>query len=412
MKRLKTGCVRYRRGRWEADFRDANGKRHMEAMSDLKENKARVKVEAQRRLSLRLVEVNAGSYLSPVDQLTFDALAARWLKSVAPVVEVETLRDYERVLAIHVSPKLGSKAARDVKRADIEELQAELKKKPAFMPKRSEKVDHKTPQAVRLLSARTVGKVITYISTMYIWAQSHDLVLRNPTLGVKRLKMKKSAEHAKSGALSPDECKLLFQHTTERWGLAIEFAAYTGLRRGELCGLSWDDVNWKDNTFYIHRAYRSGKFRRFKTPKTEHSVRRVEFPATMATRLKAWKLKCPKGTHNLVFPNPEGNPEDPSNFLKWGLRPALRRAGLRAVRFHDLRHTFASIALAGGVNVTPVSKQLGHGNSSVTFNVYRHALPGEGKGLSDVVAVSVSESKREVGGDLVADGAAPNSKGA
>jgi hypothetical protein len=72
MKRIKTGCVRYRRGRWEADFRDANGKRHMEAMSDLKENKARVKVEAQRRLHVRLVEVNAGSYLSPADQLTFE----------------------------------------------------------------------------------------------------------------------------------------------------------------------------------------------------------------------------------------------------------------------------------------------------------------------------------------------------
>ncbi|MEO7774538.1 MAG: tyrosine-type recombinase/integrase [Steroidobacteraceae bacterium] len=116
---------------------------------------------------------------------------------------------------------------------------------------------------------------------------------------------------------------------------------------------------------------------------------RVEFPAALELDLKAWKLACPNGEHNLVFPNQEGKPHSPANLLHRGLYPALRKAGLRKVRFHDLRHSFASLALASGENLQVVSDALGHADSSITLKVYRHLMPGEGRGLSDRLAEKV-----------------------
>ena len=176
----------------------------------------------------------------------------------------------------------------------------------------------------------------------------------------------------------------------------FEVAAYTGLRKSELCGLLWDDVDFVERTFFVRQVWRGGRFKR---PKTETSIRRVEFPASLVTELKAHKLACPNGEHQLVFPTETGGPMSPSNLLHRGFYPALRRAGLRKVRFHDLRHSFASLALAGGENLGPVSKQLGHASTAITLNVYRHVLPGEGRSMSDRLAARVAEAN---GGEVVA----------
>jgi integrase len=104
------------------------------------------------------------------------------------------------------------------------------------------------------------------------------------------------------------------------------------------------------------------------------------------------RLACPKGEGNLVFPTETGSPMSPSNLLHRGFYPALKRAGLRKVRFHDLRHSFASLALAGGENLGPVSKQLGHASTAITLTIYRHVLPGEGRGMSDRLAARVADA--------------------
>ena len=97
---------------------------------------------------------------------------------------------------------------------------------------------------------------------------------------------------------------------------------------------------------------------------------------------------------------PAGIDSTRSNLLKRGLRPALKRAGLpETFRFHDLRHTYATLQLSGGENVGPVSRQLGHADVAITQSVYRHHLPGEGSGLADRLAKRVSDGS---GGKVVA----------
>jgi hypothetical protein len=91
--------------------------------------------------------------------------------------------------------------------------------------------------------------------------------------------------------------------------------------------------------------------------------------------LKVWRLACPDSPYDLVFPNRDGRPMSYRNLIARGFRPALKRAGIRRIRFHDLRHTFASLMISNGEDIVRVSRLMGHANASFTFNVYCHMLP-------------------------------------
>jgi len=109
-------------------------------------------------------------------------------------------------------------------------------------------------------------------------------------------------------------------------------------------------------------------------------------PAFLIHELKKWKLRCPTSELDMMFPNGAGNPESHTNLLQRGFYPALRRAGLRKIRFHDLRHTYASLMLANGEDIVRVSGLLGHANPTITLNVYSHMLPREHYGSTDRLA--------------------------
>ena len=101
---------------------------------------------------------------------------------------------------------------------------------------------------------------------------------------------------------------------------------------------------------------------------------------------REWKLICPRGGHDLVFPNLAGNPISHANWLQRMFYPALRRAGLRKIRFHDLRHTFASLLVSGGADVIRVSRMLGHASPAITLQVYSHKLPGQNRLGADLIS--------------------------
>lgn len=94
----------------------------------------------------------------------------------------------------------------------------------------------------------------------------------------------------------------------------------------------------------------------------------------MITELKKWKLACPKSELDLVFPNEEGKPIDHHNMVKRYFIPVLEAAGLPTIRFHDLRHTFASLLIEQGENIKYIQSQLGHSSPTVTLNVYAHLM--------------------------------------
>ena len=194
--------------------------------------------------------------------------------------------------------------------------------------------------------------------------------------------------------LNAQEVAKLIEHCSPRYQLLIKIAVMTGMRQGELLGAAWTDVDWNSNTLYVRRVWRA---KAFYEPKTRTSRRLIELPPSLITELKAWRLAVPKGDHDLIFPSATGKPEDAPNVLHRGLYPALRRAGLRKVRFHDLRHSAASLLLSQGVDVVSVSRLLGHSSPAITLNMYSHAIRSDRAGLTDKLA-SMFAGQKDVTG--------------
>jgi integrase len=146
---------------------------------------------------------------------------------------------------------------------------------------------------------------------------------------------------------------------------------FSGLRQSELLGLRWRDIDFPGQLIHVRRALdRSG---RDVPPKTRHSVRDVVLMTGLAEALRAHRERSRfRGPEDYVFASQVGTPLQRRNVWRQALEPAYSKAGIERLRWHDLRHTFASLLIGGGANVVFVSRQLGHGSSDVTLRVYAH----------------------------------------
>jgi integrase len=157
----------------------------------------------------------------------------------------------------------------------------------------------------------------------------------------------------------------------------------TGIRIGELQGLTWGDVDFENRLVDINKSCWRGKI----TSTKNHKTRRVDMSKQLAGILRdlkqrQWKKYAGKDVPKWVFAGPRGNVLCPNIFRK-ALNQCLEAAGLRHVRIHDLRHSYATIRLLRGHNIGDVSYQLGHSDISTTYNVYTHWIPGKFKSEVD-----------------------------
>jgi integrase len=145
------------------------------------------------------------------------------------------------------------------------------------------------------------------------------------------------------------------------------------MRLGELLALRWGDVDWNSGRVWVRRnVTRSGHFQE---PKSRGSVRAIAMPPTLARALREHRLASPfSGEDELVFPNETGRPLDGGNLVRREFKPALGRAGLPQIRFHDLRHTYASLLIAQGEHPKLISDQLGHASVQITLDRYGHLM--------------------------------------
>ena len=145
----------------------------------------------------------------------------------------------------------------------------------------------------------------------------------------------------------------------------------------------------ESDSIHVRRSWKEGSFHE---PKTKTSSRQIDVPHFLTRDLQNWRIAYPKGQYDLVFPNLDGKPISSINMRQRDFYPALRRAGLRKIRFHDLRHTFASILLANGEDVVRVTRLLGHASPSITLNVYAHMLPNSHYRTAEVLADTILRS--------------------
>jgi integrase len=208
------------------------------------------------------------------------------------------------------------------------------------------------------------------------------LVTVNPVLNAGRLVSRRDSSNSHIDPLTAEEVRILLKTAQDRWAAfypVLLCAVRTGLREGELIGLQWGDIDFQGQFLEVRRGIVRHQVT---TPKT-HKIRRVDLSPQLAGVLAA--LKETRGLEyamkgqpmpDWVFLGPSVQRLSASTLRK-ALYRSLEAAGLRHVRFHDLRHTFASLLIQQGANPKYIQEQLGHGTISVTLNIYCHLFPGE-----------------------------------
>jgi len=194
--------------------------------------------------------------------------------------------------------------------------------------------------------------------------------------------------------LSADEV-VRFLDAARETNYYVYFATllYTGLSRGELLALRWRNLDLDNATLaVVETAYKLGNGDYvIKEPKTAHSRRTVTLPSSLVELFKAYRadqellriqLGIALNVDDFVFIRPDGSPINPSA-VTLAFRRIIKRAGLRSVRIHDLRHTHATLMLSAGVHPKVVSERLGHANIGITLDIYSHVLPGLQEAAAD-----------------------------
>jgi integrase len=190
----------------------------------------------------------------------------------------------------------------------------------------------------------------------------------------------------------------------DRWSALYVLALTTGLRQGELLGLRWEDVDLGSATLRVRHTlqppgFPNGAPARLTPPKTRRSLRGVHLPHSSVQalfrhrELQDVERSRSNGTwqgRGLVLPNTLGGYADHTNLMPRHFKPLLRRAGLPDIRFHDLRHTCATLLLTKGVHPKIVSEMLGHSSIAITLDIYSHVIPG----LGDAAALAMEDALR------------------
>src|SRR5215211_1570128 len=335
-------------------FFGPDGKRHWVS--------AKTKTECWRKLNMAMADADRGTLPGPAN-LTVEQYLTSWLAdSVKGTVSRATYDSYKRDVYYHIIPELGRRKLKELTSGNIRRLYRKMAEK--GLKDRSIEYVHTTLR--KSLKAAVVDRLINY----------------NPTDGVRPIKTPTGAAK-ESKALAPYQVKVLLEETAEsRFEALYVVAIYTGLRRGELLGLKWTDVDLDKGTLRVQRSLDVDGT--FKTPKNQAARRALKLTSRALEALKAHKVRqnaerLQAGTrwqdHNLVFPNTIGKPMNAGNFYRREFQPLLKRAGLlgEGFTFHSLRHTFATTLAARGVHPSTAQKMLGHSDIRMTLAIYTHA---------------------------------------
>ena len=311
-----------------------------------------------------------------------------WLEASASRVRPTTLVSYSLHVHRYIVPAIGAGRLQQLTPAMIDKMNAALLKS-GRMPRR-EPVEGEKPAPAQGLSPATVRRCGATLHKALGDAVRKKLIPYNPADAVDLPRVKAGGADGAGDLpvwtrLQLD--KFLTHVAGERLFPMWRLAAWTGMRRGEVAGITWRDVDTDAGTITVRRArvnVTSADVRESK-PKTARGRRRVELDEETRVALAAWRerhdaeRKAWPGVwpgDDLVFTLEDGSGLRP-DYLSRTFRARAARAGLPVIRFHDLRHTHATLLLAAGVPVKVVSERLGHSTVAFTMDVYQHVLPGQ-----------------------------------
>lgn len=343
-------CIAKRRGKFVIDFYDQSGKRRWITLPE-----GTTRKDAREALAEIEKQVKHGTYMPMKVIPTFSEVADTWLASKEPNIRHSTHEQYNGHVENHLKPFFGNLKITQVGFEMMEKFKKDALEKGVTPP--------------------TLKKILTTISSILTYAVRVRYLDHNPAIYVER--PKGNSVHDEDGndemnILEPVAIRaLLDAASTDKDKILFMTAILTGMREGELLGLKWDDIDWGNCQIQVRRTYNHGQFYE---PKTKTSKRKIDLAPELVHELKKWKLACPKGEMNLVFPTSLGTPESADNMRKRRFFPTLERAGLPQMRFHDLRHNYASLLIDQGEHPKYIQTQMGHSSINITMDTYGHLM--------------------------------------
>ncbi|MCZ7536243.1 MAG: site-specific integrase [Acidimicrobiia bacterium] len=304
-----------------------------------------------------------------VRSLTFGAyLTSQWLPTKKLHLATSTYRGYERNVHRHILPVLGRISVRRLRYQQIESLY--------------EMLLH--PETGRGLAPKTAYEIHLIIRGALADAHRRGLVARNVAL-VARAPRQRSLQRIEGVSLTEDELRQLLRTAAgHRFFPIYWLTAMTGMRRNEVLGLKWSDLDVKKQRLHLNRGLVAVGYEVHQTRgKTRTARRAIELDDTTIAVLEGWRAYqaaefAAVGIDPIdewVFTDGGGEPIHPHAVYE-AFRRIVHNAGIPAMRFHDLRHTHGSLLIKEGVPVKVVSERLGHAHIAHTLETYQHVLPG------------------------------------
>lgn len=363
-------------------------------------NRARDDVQAQVKLGLFSFDKIKPQPVPTIEKY-YEKFENTYLKTA---VRESTADKYDANFRVHVLPALGKKQMDEVTRQDLEDFVTSLV------------VEKKMAKATIDTILRTLGRVFSY-------ARKHKLISENPVSSLGEFYAQAPTRHEKIEPLTPEEIPAFLEAarvqmpsetkkvkvlrdgrpaletvtgkrdwSLERYTLFL-CAIHTGLRAGEQLALEWADIDWRGKFISVERSY--DRIRRKVVPTKTKKHRRVDasdelieaLQVLRKNRLEAWfgRDKAPLISAGLwddvaklpkvIFCNEDGGHMDCANLAERHFHRCLQKAGLKRRRYHDLRHTFASLLLTDGAPIAYVSEQMGHASIELTVKRYGHLQP-------------------------------------
>lgn len=312
------------------------------------------KKDVQKKL-LELQTQASGSFSDPKRMRVTDYLK-HWLEDVAkPTIRESTFVRYEGLLRLHVMPSIGGLQLNAIQPSHIQNLYRQLEKDGA---------SPRTREFVHAVLRKALQQALRW-----------GYVQRNVCDLVTKARVPKRTMNCWNVA---QVNHFLEVARGDRLFALYVIALTTGLRQGELFGLRWEDIDLHQNSLSVQRIVCEVAGRiSFGEPKTAKGRRRVELPASAVVALKEHRERMlQEGLHlGLVFCNAKGGPISKSNFRRDSFLPLLKEGNFSHTRFHDLRHTAATLLLSQGVHPKIVQERLGHAQIAITLDTYSHVLP-------------------------------------
>lgn len=281
-----------------------------------------------------------GSLVSP-SKLTVEELADRWLRSKEGHVKASTMETYTDNVDNHIIPKLGHLRVQAVGPNQVAAFVGELKGTHA---------------------AWTIHGILTALRGMFRYAVKEKLVATNPVDGLERSE-KPSGFTKKVRCLDEEEIAAVIRESTDRFRVLFTTLLFTGMRISEALALELDDLDWASTSIHVRGT------------KTEAADREVAIPLWLMAKLAGHTNELSRGD-SIVFTTSAGKPMN-RRVVAQAFKRTLTRAKVAHASLHDCRHTFASILIGQGEDVTYVADQLGHKDPGITLRTYLHLFQPE-----------------------------------